>query len=86
MEQSVRNTQEAMDKTAQTMSETIVEVLDKLAGKKSEIKLSFQDLSFETGVVKAKMTGAIRFETTMAKETEISGSYANKPTKVYDVS
>jgi hypothetical protein len=69
MEQS-KKTQESMERTAQTMGDTIVDVLDKLAGTKSEIKLSFQDLTLDTGVIKAKMTGAVVLQTILAQDTE----------------
>jgi hypothetical protein len=57
---------------AETISDTIIAVLDRLAGKKSDLKLSFQDLTFDTGVFKARMNGAVVLETTMAKELEKS--------------
>ena len=45
---------EAMEKTAETMGDTIIAVLDKLAGKQSDLKLSFEDLTLDTGVMKAR--------------------------------
>lgn len=66
---------DTMDKTAQsaqgiaqTLGDTIVAVSDKLAGTKSDLKLSFEDLTFDTGIFKAGMNGAAILETTMAKE------------------
>jgi hypothetical protein len=41
------------------MGETITKLIDKLAGKGSDIKLSFQDLTLDTGVFKAKINGSI---------------------------
>jgi hypothetical protein len=69
MEKS-QKTQGSMERTAQTMGDTIVEVLDKLAGTKSEVKLSFQDLTLDTGVIKAKMTGAVVLSTILAQDTQ----------------
>jgi len=37
----------------------MLKLVDKLAGKGSDIKLSFQDLTFEIGMVKAKVNGSI---------------------------
>jgi hypothetical protein len=41
------------------MGETITKLIDKLAGKGSDIKLSFQDLTLEAGMFKAKLNGSI---------------------------
>lgn len=83
--QSSQKTQENMQRTAQTMGDTIVDVLDKLAGTKSEIKLSFQDLTLDTGVIKAKMTGAVVLQTIVAQNTE-NMSGMNQQSTVYSTS
>ena len=59
---------ETLEKASQTMAETLVEVIDKLAGKESDLKLSFEDLSLDAGVFKAKMNGSIVLSAVMAKE------------------
>lgn len=59
-----------MANAAETMGDTIIAVLDKLAGKKSDLKLSFEDLTLDAGVFKARINGAVVLETTMAKEPE----------------
>jgi hypothetical protein len=41
------------------MGETITKLIDKLAGKGSDIKLSFQDLTLDAGVFKAKLNGSV---------------------------
>jgi hypothetical protein len=48
-----------MAKTSKDMSDTLLELVDKLAGKGADIKLSFQDLTLEMGMVKAKINGSI---------------------------
>ena len=48
-----------MAKTSEDMSDTLLKLVDKLAGKGSDIKLSFQDLTLEMGMVKAKINGSI---------------------------
>ena len=49
--------------TANTMAkefgDTIVQVLDRLEGKQSSIKLSFEDLTIDTGIMKGTVTGAV---------------------------
>lgn len=41
------------------MGDTLLKLVDKLAGKESDIKLSFEDLTLDLGVVKAKINGSI---------------------------
>jgi hypothetical protein len=41
------------------LGDTILKLVDKLAGKGSDVKLSFQDLTFEVGMLKAKVNGSI---------------------------
>jgi hypothetical protein len=48
-----------MSKHSEDMGDTIIKLIDKLAGKESDIKLSFQDLTLDMGVVKTKLNGSI---------------------------
>jgi hypothetical protein len=48
-----------MSTSATDIGETITKLIDKLAGKGSDIKLSFQDLTLEAGLFKAKLNGSI---------------------------
>jgi len=48
-----------MAKVPEDMGDTLLKLIDKLAGKESDIKLSFQDLTLDLGMVKAKLNGAI---------------------------
>jgi hypothetical protein len=48
-----------MAKTSEDMGETLLKLVDKLAGKGSDIKLSFQELTLDMGMVKAKINGSI---------------------------
>jgi hypothetical protein len=59
-----------MQKTAETMSSTIPTLLDKLAGKQSDIKLSFQDLTLETGMTKIVVNGSIVLDIVYSKEAK----------------
>ena len=48
-----------MSKSSGDMGDTMLKLIDKLAGKESDIKLSFQDLTIDVGAVKAKINGSI---------------------------
>ena len=48
-----------MSSTSTDIGETLIKLIDKLAGKGSDIELSFQDLTCEAGPVKAKLNGSI---------------------------
>jgi hypothetical protein len=48
-----------MSKHAEDMGDTMLKLIDKLAGKGSDIKLSFQDLTLDIGMVKAKINGSV---------------------------
>ena len=48
-----------MSKSSGDMGDTMLKIIDKLAGKGSDIKLSFQDLTIDVGPVKAKVNGSI---------------------------
>ena len=61
---------QAIQQTAETMGDTIVQVIDKLAGKKSDLRLTFQDLRFDAQGFNARVNGSIVLDVTMAKEPE----------------
>jgi len=48
-----------MSSATTDFGETIIKLIDKLAGKGSDIKLSFQDLILDVGPLKAKLNGSI---------------------------
>ena len=48
-----------MAKTSEDMGDTLIKLIDKLAGKESDIKLSFQDLTLDIGMIKARLNGSI---------------------------
>ena len=48
-----------MSSTSTDIGETLIKLIDKLAGKGSDIKLSFQDLTCEAGPIKTKLNGSI---------------------------
>ena len=48
-----------MAKSSEDMGDTLLKLVDKLAGKGSDIKLSFQDLTLDMGMVKARINGSV---------------------------
>ncbi|MGD6852165.1 MAG: hypothetical protein ACQCN6_08925 [Candidatus Bathyarchaeia archaeon] len=69
-ERMIERASGSMEKTAETIGDTIIAVLDRLAGKQSDLKLSFEDLTLDTGVMKARVNGAVVLDLVMAKEVE----------------
>ncbi len=64
------NAAHSMAETAATLADTLVAVMDKVAGTQSSLKLSFQDLTLELPMMKAKLNGAIVLDLVYAKEAE----------------
>jgi len=48
-----------MSHSTENMGDTLIKLIDKLAGKGSDIKLSFEDLTLDTGFLKANVNGSI---------------------------
>ena len=48
-----------MAKTSEDFGDTLMKLIDKLAGRESDIKLSFQDLTLEIGMIKTRLNGAV---------------------------
>jgi hypothetical protein len=48
-----------MAKNSEDMGDTLLKLIDKLAGKGSDIKLSFQDLTLDMGMMKTRINGSI---------------------------
>jgi endonuclease IV len=69
MQQGMKQASESMQRTVETLGDTVVAVLDKLAGTQSDLKLSFEELTLDTGVMKATINGAIVLDVIMAKQT-----------------
>lgn len=46
-------------KSSEDMGDTLLKLIDKLAGRESDVKLSFQDLTLDLGMVKARLNGSI---------------------------
>ncbi len=58
----------AMSNSTEGMGDTLIKLIDKLAGKGSDIKLSFQDLTLDTGIVKVNVNGSIILDVLYVKE------------------
>jgi hypothetical protein len=69
MDKSMENSK-PLEKTAHNMAETVLAIMDKLAGKESDLKLSFEDLTLDLGMFKAKLNGAIVLDIVYAKEAK----------------
>lgn len=52
------------------MGETLIKLIDKLAGKGSDVKLSFEDLTVETGILRAKINGSIVLDVVYVADKE----------------
>jgi len=65
-------TSKGIESAAETLGDTIIAVLDRLAGKKSDLRLSFEDLTLDIGMLKTKINGTVVLESTLAKEPEKS--------------
>jgi len=59
-----------LEKSAHEMATTVIAVMDKLAGKESDIKLSFEDLTLDLGRFKARLNGSVILDIVYAKEAE----------------
>ncbi|NLB75917.1 MAG: hypothetical protein GX799_05550 [Crenarchaeota archaeon] len=68
IQQGMNKASESLQKTAETIGDTVIAVLDRLAGKESDLKLSFEQLTLDTGVMKATLNGSIVLDLVMAKE------------------
>ena len=59
-----------MAKVPEDMGDTLLKLIDKLAGKGSDVKLSFQDLTLDLGMVKAKLNGSVVLDILYVSEAQ----------------
>ncbi len=57
-----------MSHKAEDVGEILLKLIDKLAGKGSNLKLSFEDLILDVGPVKAKLNGSIVLDVVYVEE------------------
>jgi len=74
MEKTMDKGADAMQKTAETIGDTIIQLMDRLAGKKSDLRLTFDDLKFDAQFFNARLNGSIVLDVVVAKELESSTS------------
>ncbi|MDR2203708.1 MAG: hypothetical protein LBE76_05370 [Nitrososphaerota archaeon] len=70
VQKSIETASQGFGKAAESMCDAIIAIMDKLAGKKSDIKLSFEDLVIETGPIKAKVNGSIVLDIVYSVDAE----------------
>jgi hypothetical protein len=63
-------TAHGMEQAAETLADTLLAVMDKLAGKESDIKLSFENLTLDLGMMKTTLNGAIILDIIYSKDVE----------------
>ena len=59
-----------LEKSLQSVAENLAPIMDRLAGTQSNMNLSFNDLTLDTGTSKAKISGSIHLEFTYAEEAD----------------
>jgi hypothetical protein len=74
-------TAHGLEKTAETMANTLLTIIEKLAGKESDLKLSFEDLILDAGLMKVRLNGAIILDIVYAKEAETGSPSKSSKTK-----
>ena len=70
MENKSKGVSQSMERAAETLGDTVIAVLDKLAGKKSDLKLSFEDLTLDLGMMKDRLNGADVLDIVYASEAK----------------
>jgi hypothetical protein len=48
-----------MAKTTEDFGDSLLKVIEKLAGKESDLRLTFENLTLDMGMVKTKLNGSI---------------------------
>lgn len=61
---------EKLETAAHSMADTMLAVMDKLTGKESDLKLTFEDLTLEMGMFKAKLNGSIVLDIVYSKDAK----------------
>jgi hypothetical protein len=55
----IKKGSKAAEQTAETIGDTIIQVIDRLAGKKSDLRLTFDNLELGAQGINARINGAI---------------------------
>ncbi len=59
-----------MSQKTEDIGEIMLKMIDKLAGKESNLKLSFQDLTLDAGPAKIKLNGSIVLDVVYVEDTK----------------
>ncbi|XHH07677.1 MAG: hypothetical protein ACFCUE_08825 [Candidatus Bathyarchaeia archaeon] len=70
MQKGMEKASHGFEKAAESMGDTIIAIMDKLAGKKSDVRLSFENLTLESGMMKTTINGSIVLDIVYASEAE----------------
>lgn len=68
--QMTQDVADSLGKAIQNLTGNLVPIMDRLAGTQSNLKLSFEDLTLDTGTAKAKINGSINLEVTYAEQPQ----------------
>ncbi len=70
-----------MEKSSTGMVDTVVEVIEKLAGKGSNLTIRFEDLTLDFGQVKVTLNGAVSLDIARPKEADAPLTASMQETK-----
>ena len=57
-----------MEKASEDFGDSLLKVIEKLAGKESDLRLTFENLTLEMGMVKTKLNGSIVLDIVFATD------------------
>ena len=57
-----------MEKASEDFGDSLLKVIEKLAGKESDVRLTFENLTLEMGMVKTKLNGSIVLDIVFATD------------------
>lgn len=67
-----------LERAGQNLGDTISTIVDKLAGKQSNLRLSFDDLTLDMGRMKVSLNGAVVLDVVYSKEVDTSGTTSTR--------
>jgi hypothetical protein len=70
----IKKGSKAAEQTAETIGDTIIQVIDRLAGKKSDLRLTFDNLELGAQGINARINGAIVLDVIMAQDAQTTSS------------
>jgi hypothetical protein len=82
--QIAEDTSNTLGKAVASLVDNLAPIMDKLAGTESNLKLSFDDLTLDTGTAKAKISGSINFEVAYSEQTQVKAKPVEGETKSGD--